>query len=231
MTQNTVSKFLAASLSNKFLEKPTSKKGMVVTVSRDTGCDGVAIVEELVKVLNNDPKQKKNRAKWRFVSKEILDQSAEQLHLNPDRVTRLLNAQDKNLFEEMLLGLSAENYPSDIKIKKTIKNVIQTVAEEGNVIILGRGGVSILEGMKNGLHIKLTAPLEWRVEQVQKAEHVTNTKAGHIVEHADQDRQDMKAFYRGSKITYSDYDLVFNVSTLSNKEIAHCIKEVIVNRS
>jgi cytidylate kinase len=231
MTQNTVSKFLAASLTQKSLARSGKKKGMVITVSRDTGCDGAAIAEQLVKLLNSDTSQKKKNAQWRYVSKEILERSAAELHMHPDKVTRLLNAQEKNLLEEMLLALSSENYPSDLKIKKTIKSVILSVAGEGNVVILGRAAISIIGNADNALHVKLTAPLPWRIEQVQKGEKLTAVKARHYIEQSDHDRQAMKAFYRGSKITYSDYDLVFNVSTLSNIEIARSIKEIIVNRS
>lgn len=231
MAQNSISKFLAANYIQHLTEKPASKKGMVITVSRDAGCDGEAMVELLIKLLNRKVKNKKDKSKWRSISKEVLEKAAEKLNLHPDKVTRLLNAQDRNMFEEMLLGLSAENYPSDIKIKNTIKSVIQSLANKGNVVILGRAGVSILDHSKKTLHIKLTAPLPWRVEHIKEAQGISMAKATKYVAQADEDREALKAFYHGSKITYSDYDLVFNVSTLTQKEIAESIRRLVNARN
>ena len=198
---------------------------MVITVSRDCGCSGTALVRQLVDDLNRISTPKKGD--WRYVSKDILEESARRLKLKPGKVTRLLNAQDKNLFEEMLLGLSSENYPSDLKIKKTLKSVIQAVADEGNVIVLGRGGVAVLHDLDNTIHIKLTAPLDWRVEQVMIDQDIPKAKAKKAVVESDKDRQSLKSFYAGGDIELSDYDMVFNVSKMSQSEIVEAIRSVI----
>ena len=231
MAQNSIAKFLSANYIHTLTEKPVTKKGMVVTISRDAGCDGMPMVDHLIKLLNKKLKLRKGKSKWRSISKEILEQAAEKLNLHPDKVTRLLDAQNKNMFEEMLLGLSAENYHSDIKIKNTIKSVIQALANKGNVVILGRAGVSILEGSKKTLHVKLTAPLPWRIEQIKESQGISKAKATKFAENSDEQRQALKAFYRKRKITYNDYDLVFNVSTLSHKEIAESILRFVINRA
>lgn len=231
MNQATVSKFIAASLSQKARGSHGSREGMVVTISRDTGCEGIVAVEHLVNLLNKYALQKRRKATWHYVSKEILEESAKRLNLHPDKVTRLLNAQDKNLFEEMLLGFSSANYPSDLKIKNTLKDVIQSIADEGNVVILGRGGVSIVEHSERVLHVKLTAPLDWRIKQVQTLENLSPARSKQFIERTDRDRKAMKTFYLGREITYRDYDMVFNVSSLSQEEIAQAIYEVIIHRN
>ncbi len=231
MAQNSIAKFLSANYIQNLKEKPVTKKGMVVTISRDAGCEGELMVDHLIKLLNKRIKLKKGKSKWRSISKEILEQAAEKLNLHPDKVTRLLDAQNKNMFEEMLLGLSAENYPSDIKIKNTIKSVIQSLANKGNVVILGRAGVSILEGSKQTLHVKLTAPLPWRIERIKESQGISKAKATKFAENSDEQRRALKAFYHKRKITYRDYDLVFNMSTLRHKEIAESILRFVINRA
>ena len=197
----------------------------IITVSRDCGCSGQSIVRQLVDELNNVSPP--GKGDWRYVSKEILDESARRLKLKPGKVTRLLNAQDKNLFEEMLLGLSSENYPSDIKIKKTIKSVIEAVANEGNVVILGRGGVAVLGDHKDSLHIKLTAPRAWRIEQMMIDNDISEEKARKAVEESDKDRQSLKSFYAGRDIQLTDYDMVLNVSTLTQDQVVEAIKSAV----
>ena len=231
MAQNSISKYLAANYIQNLKEKPPVKKGMVITISRDSGCNGESLVEFLIKLLNKKAKQNKEKSKWRSISKEALEKAAEKLNMHPDKVTRLLDAQNRNMFEEMLLSLSGENYPSDIKIKNTIKSVIVSLANQGHVIILGRAGVSLLKGSKKTLHVKLTAPLSWRIEQTMAAQGLSKAKATKFMEQADNERQALKAFYNGKPITYSDYDLIFNVSSLSQKEIAGSILKLILSRS
>lgn len=230
MSQNAVSKFLAASLVQQPADRQKDKEGLVITVSRDTGCEGTALVRLLVDELNLTTPSSPH-LNWRFVSKEILEESARQLKLKPGKVTRLLNAQDKNIFQEMLLGLSSENYPSDLKIKKTIKSVIQAVATEGNVVILGRGGIGVIESGERTLHIKLTAPIDWRIEQLAINQDISSQRAKKAVAESDKDRQELKAFYKGKPVSYNDYDVVYNVSTLSQEEIVKSIVSIVRKRN
>jgi len=230
MTQEAVRKFIASSLTRQSREEQALKERIVITISRDTGCEGTTLAENLVGLLNLSARQSKSKATWKYVSREILEQSAEKLNLHPDKVTWLLDVQDKNMLEEMLLGLSSQNYPSDLKIKNTLKSVIKSIAEQGNVVILGRGGVAIIGHTPKTLHVKLTAPLDWRVRQVQNQENLSAEKAKQWIEQSDHDREALKTFYMGRKITYGDYDLVFNMSTLSEEEIAKAIREVVISR-
>ena len=49
-------------------------------------------------------------------------------------------------------------YKSDLKIRTTIAKVIRKFANEGNAIIVGRGGVAITRDIPLSLHIFLEAP-------------------------------------------------------------------------
>ena len=47
-----------------------------------------------------------------------------------------------------------------------IPGEIRNIAKTGYVIIVGRGGVAFANDNPASLHIKLTAPVEWRVERI-----------------------------------------------------------------
>jgi len=52
---------------------------------------------------------------------------------------------------------------SNRKIKKILTDVILTLALQGCLVFVGRGSVAILQGCPHVLHIRIQAPLEWRV--------------------------------------------------------------------
>jgi len=60
--------------------------GPVITISREYGCPAKAIAQRLSEVLS----ERKNAAgqinSWKWYSKEILDESAKQLQLDPSKI-------------------------------------------------------------------------------------------------------------------------------------------------
>jgi len=230
MIQSFLSKYIETKFDEHKLPKRAKSKGLVVTISRETGCDGLPIIEKLVKKLNERKSRIGNVTKWRYVSKEILEKSAKKLHIKPGKLETLLNAQEKSLFDEILLSLSNKNYPNDIKIKKTIKEVIQSASNEGNVIILGRGGIALTQQLKNSLHIRLVAPLEWRINKEAKEFGKSEESAEKHIKISDKLRMDLRDHYFRRKVDNSVYDILFNVSTLKTSEIVNSIYHVIESR-
>ena len=227
MSSNYLLKYLDARFIGELLEPPPQHKGMVVTMSRDTGCDGMPILEEVQKNLNNDLKGINKKHPWSIVSKEIFEKSAKRLNVDVELFEKIENQKDRSFVEEMLNSFSHESYPSDWKIKKTYREIIESVAKEGAVFILGRAGVAIVEHNKRNLHIKVTAPFEWRVKKLMKEYGSTESSAKKHILRSDEKRDDLKKYYMGRKVHFSDYDVVFNEATLTKKQIAQAIQNII----
>lgn len=222
-----LSKYLSARFAGEYSKlNESNQKGLVVTISRDTGCDAAPIAEEVIKHLNSSQKSGK-KPLWQFVSKEIFEKSAKELNIKAETFDTLENTRDKNFVEDILQSFSTEKYPSDYKIKKTYKEIIKSVAKSGGVIILGRGGVAIVNHNHKNLHVKLTAPLEWRVKKVAKEYGTTEAKALKHIKESDAQRDKFKKYYMGRKVQYTDYDVVLNVSSLTKKEIASTIEAMV----
>jgi cytidylate kinase len=220
MNSNFLTKYLDVRFTGELAEPSPEHKGMVITVSRDTGCDGEPIIREVVKQLNAGLTGVSKNHPWQFVSKEIFEKSAKKLHVNVDIFDKLESAKDKTFIEEIINSFSTEQYPSDFRLKKTYKEVIASCEKIGGVVILGRAGVAIVQHSKRNLHIQLTAPLDWRVEKIAKEYGHSKAKALKHVQKSDKQRDDLKKYYMKRKVQYSDYDVVLNVSTLTKKEIS-----------
>lgn len=226
-----LAKYLNARYAGELVNLAAENKGSVVTISRDTGCDGVPIVQETIKLLNSNLKGASKKSPWQFVSKEIFEKSAKELNVKPDIFDNLEDAKDKGLIEDLLESFSKEKYPSDYKIKKTFKEVIQSIEKGRGVIILGRAGVAIVKHNRRNLHIKLTAPLDWRVQKIAKEYSISESKALKHIKESDAQRQKLKKYYMGRKVHYTDYDMVLNVSSLTKKEICSALVSMIEEKS
>lgn len=218
--------------------KPTRKvhkpvktmEGPVITISRDYGCPAKRIAGMLSSSLNRMEIQNDNIARWYWVGKEIMEESARELHLSPELVSEIAESEDKNIVEEILLTLANKYYPGDLKIKKTIGEIIQTYAAKGHVIIVGRGGGSICKDLKKAIHIKLTAPLAWRINDVSRRHGLSMDEAEKKIKTIDHQRELLRKFFSGENANSSSFDVTFNYMTCSEEEIIQSIIKMVEMR-
>jgi cytidylate kinase len=220
MNSSFLAKYLDVRFTGELAGPAPDHKGMVITMSRDTGCDGVPIVKEVIKQLNANLKGISINHPWQFVSKEIFEKSAKKLNVKLDIFEQLEDVKDKSFVEDIINSFSTEQYPSDFKIKRTYKEVIESIERVGGVVVLGRAGVAIVKHRRRNLHVKLTAPLDWRIDKIAKEYGITKAKATKHVNISDKHRDDLTKYYMGRKVQFTDYDVVLNVSSLTKKEIS-----------
>ncbi len=97
-----------------------------------------------------------------------------------------------------------------------LQQLLLQVAEEGNAIIVGRGGQYLIRDHKDAFHVMLVADLEDRVQFMEERYSLSLKKALQVVNREDKRRQN---FYR--LLGKADYDqpdiyhLVMNMSKLS----------------
>ncbi len=214
-------------------KKSNSKKsvGPIVTISRDKGCHAAPIAELLLSRLNGNKNPIIKKTEWRLLSKDILEESAKKLQLNPEKLEEILNKKESSIFEEMLLTLLGDNYPDERKILNTIRDVVLTAAVPGFLLILGRGGMGITRKLPNTFHIKLTAPLDWRIKQLAKNYKCTRKKAIEHIKAIDAKRKHFRSFYFGTETAEDHFDLIFNLSSITPAELVESIYSIIKVRT
>ena len=205
--------------------------GPVVTISREFGCPSKVIGEILIEKINAVLLEKRVKTKWRFISKEILQETAKELHVDPSTIEYVFKYEKKSFFDEILSAQTNKYYKSDKKIRNTIGEVIRTIACQGNVVIIGRGGVAITKDIPHSLHIKLEAPIEWRVLIVSEKYNLDFNKAQEYTIEMDKKRAEFRNCFYGKDNDYTAFDVKFNCMTLTNEEIASTIVKLIEQRS
>lgn len=194
--------------------------GPVITISRQTGCDAVAIAKRLVSCLNKE----NDKVKWKWVDKEILSETARELDTGTHNVESYVKRDQLSGFSEMLMAISGR-YLSDAKVKKTIKEVVLSICREGHVVMVGRGGVSLTRTVKSALHVRLVAPFYWRVENIIRKRDINIEAAEEFVVDTDEKRYKLIINFLDKKPLNLDYlfDVTFNRSSFNVDQIAQTI--------
>jgi len=203
--------------------------GPVVTISREFGCPSKPIAQMLTDTLNKNSIKAAN-PKWKYISKEVVEEAARKLDIKTIEMNYLISSGDKGLVEDLLTSFSP-NYVSSRKIKKILDDVIRTLALQGHLVIVGRGSVAILQGCPHALHIRLQAPLEWRVREIITSRGLKEAEALKITNETDQKRTAMIELLLGRKFDQNLFDVVFNCNTFSKEEIVQSILRIMEVRN
>lgn len=201
----------------------TKVPGPVITISREYGCPGKKIAQKLTEELTRKMFVKGKDIEWRYVTKEILSESAKELEMDPSKIQYVFKYEQKSLLDDILAAHSTKYYKSDRRIRNTIAKVIRNIGCEGHVVIVGRGGVAITHDIQKSLHINIEAPLEWRVLRISEKLNLSLEEAEQYTLNIDRTRKQFRELFEGKNSDYTRFDISLNCMTLSIDEIASII--------
>ena len=216
---------LSKYLDNWYKEDPAKNifPGPVVTLSREVGCPAKKIAADLSEKLNTLKKKHSKDHPWRWIDKEIMMESAKELHVDSSQIQHVFDYKKRGILEDLLLAQSKDYYKSDMKIRTTIAKVIRNFANASNAIIVGRGGVAITRDIPRSLHIYLEAPLEWRALRVADKYNFTIAQARSYSQNIDKKRSGFRDFFQGKGNDYTRFDIKLNCMTLEPNELIDII--------
>ena len=165
------------------LGRAADRTGPVITISRLTGCDGREVAAELVAQLN----LRYNTNRWKWVDKDIIYHAAHELRTDTQRVETYYQGLGMTDISQMIMAFSG-SFVTDSSVKKAIKEVVLSIARDGYAVIIRRGGVAITRDMANAIHVRLVAPVHWRVQNVMKKKGMIIEKAEEYVTQTDEKR-------------------------------------------
>ncbi len=214
---NILLKYMENRFQNKLIDPKRGFfcEGPVVTISRECGCTAINIANMMAEKLTA-----KTGNRWTCLTKEILEHSAKELNLAPEKIEYVFNATEKSTWDEILGALSSKYYQSDRKIKKTIADVVRGFALRGNCIIIGRGGVVLTQNIERSFHIKLHAPLEWRAAQLQEIYKLSTKEMLSYANEIDKKREILRNYFNKQPLPDTVFDVIYNAKNLSDEMIA-----------
>ena len=194
------------------------KKDIIITIGRQFGCGGKRIAEALG-----------NKLGIPVYDHELIIKAAQESGFSAEFFER--SDEKKRFFSltSIFAGSydsATENYMSDKGLFKIQCETIQSIANQGSAIIVGRCSDYVLRDRENTLNVFLTSPLEDRVKRVSETEGVDLVKAEEIVEKQDKNRAEYYNYYTfGNWGVASNYDLCIDSSIAGIEGTADIIIE------
>lgn len=160
-----------------------------VTISRQCGSGAMTIGQMLVTRLND---LGKDEEAWTLWDRQLVEKVSADHHLARD-VVESLEDSGRTWLEDFMAALAVDTDETEAKIYGLVAATIRALAQKGRVIIVGRGGVYITRNMPGGIHLRLVAPLEYRVRYMADQLQLSYEAALAHVQQVDRQRE---AFYR-----------------------------------
>ncbi len=202
----------------RIFSNPETEYGPVVTITREYGCPGKTLADELVYRINREDPP----TKWNWIDKEVLKILARELKLSPSVIDDLQQFEERKLSDYVALIFSSDCFPGDKKIKNTIAEIILTYAQQGHYVIVGRAGHFITGHISRSYHVALKAPLKWRIEHMSQHKNCSYSEAQKLVAEMSEKRQRFLSHFAKGKENRA-FDSVFDCSEISIDEMAEVI--------
>jgi cytidylate kinase len=189
-----------------------SEKRRIITISRQMGSAGREVGRLAAELLG-----------YQFVSREIINQAAQRAG-SPEAALAAID-------ELGLLGLCPSEKDCQAYIE-AVNTVIQELAEEGGIVILGRAGQAILSDRPDVLHVRVIAPAVLRAERVAGQQGISLAGAAAQVEASDRYRRNyLRRYYQQKWDDPNLYDLTINTARISPSEAAGLIYQAAVTEA
>ena len=201
----------------------------VITISRQFGAGGKTLAQKVADKLN-----------YKIAHEEIIEKLAEQAKVSSDVVSafenegrgllrRASNFLTRQRFIDHVMDENRNYMDGEIYID-LLGEIIPEMADEGNIIILGRGAQFILKGRKDACHVLLVAERDDRVRFMQEQYGLSQEKAREAVDRQGERREAlMRLFKRGDYDDATHYNMVINQSKMDLDMAAELVCEMVNN--
>ena len=194
-----------------------------VTISREFGCEGLAVAYKVQELL-----QEKTGTVWGILDRATLDKVISN-HALSEEIFRNLGG--KNSFLDDMMSTILTEWTSDKEHYQLLCNQIVPFARAGNVIIIGVGAGILTQNMPNCHKFRIIAPMEHKIKSFARRHQMTEDEAEKlIVKQQKQRTAFIKDFLNKDVTDVTLYDVIFNSATNTSDQIAEMICYHILSR-
>lgn len=190
-----------------------------ITISREYGCTINPTVLALTEALNDLEEDKE----WHAYDKDLLSKIHEDREVN-EMLLQTIDTEKRNEMTELMRNMLTD-YPPQVSAHIELIKTIRTLAIQGRKIFVGRAGVVITRDMKEGLHLRMIAPLNYRINRVMEMQGIKDRhEAEKLVKKQDVTRHEfMTQYVKFDAHNPASYDLTVNVERFSSEEIVELV--------
>lgn len=206
-------------------KKGKFEKGPCITISRETGAGADVISQKLVEILQKYKKE--NLPDWTIFDRNLIEKVLEDHHL-PKTLSELFDEKKHSSIISFASELLAAQPAIHTLVHKTTQTIL-SLAEIGNVIIIGRAGNLVTAHMTNSFHVRLVAPIEDRIKYVQEHCGYDYKKAVDFLKEDDQERKNyIKTYFHKQIDDPLLYHLILNTRRFNFEHAAKIIADCVL---
>jgi cytidylate kinase len=198
---------------------PDRAKGPFVTISRQSGSGGASLARILARRLNG---QSGEEVSWNVFEGNLTTRMLRS-HQLPAYFARFL-PEDKVSEINASIGEIVGLHPSLYELVQKTNETMRELAQNGNVILVGRGANFATSDLKTGIHVRLVAPEQHRARYLAQLYNMSEKEAFsfNVKRDAARDRY-VKSTFGANVKDSAEYDLVINTARLSLPQAAELI--------
>jgi len=188
-----------------------------ITISREFGCEAYPMAELLRQQLES-----KTGQSWTLMDKGALGRGGQESQSLKKRCCTVW--EEKNRFLDEFMSTFSPRWKSDKDYYRLLSKQIIALAEEGNVIIVGRGAAQVTRRMKNCWHFRMFASSAFKVASIAKRLAIDKSEAEPLVEKRQKERDRfIRDFLDCDPYDLNVYHLIFNNDRSGPAKIADTI--------
>ena len=178
----------------------------IITIYQGASGEGQELAESVAGALG-----------YRCVGREVLVEASRRYGVPEAKLNQIVE-KGPSWWERLLQGLR----PYRIALQAALCEL----AHDGKVVYHGHLGHELLPGIRHVLRVFLTAPIEFRIEQIRARESLTETGARRYIEELDKARSGrLMAMFGADWRDPTRYDLVLNIANMSREGAARLIAD------
>lgn len=225
MPSATMEKYILAQVKywqsqQKKINQPEAESvNQFITISREYGCSGLEIGQELIGILNG---KQETETPWAVYDRQVLDRVMTDMGLT-EHLVKTLTDDARNILTN-LIQTSFSKFPPQVAVYQKLAETIRMLAANGRVVIVGRAGNVITRGMKGGYHARIIATMDFKIETVMKNKNVSRKEAEKLVtENSARRTNYIKEYVNFDVDDPHNYDITINLTKHSVKDCAGII--------
>ena len=197
----------------------------VITISREFGAGG----KTLGTILSE-------KTGYSLIDQGMIEKVAQEANVSPEWIKSIEN-ESRGWLTKFMFGkgpyrvgysdsviLNQDGYVDGHVYVELLQKIMPKIADEGNTIIIGRGGQYILKDREDAIHLLLVAKLEDRVKFMENTYNMSERQASMIVERMNKRRGNFFQYF-GVKDFNSPvlYHMILNMSKITMDKAAEIV--------
>jgi len=188
-----------------------------ISIAQQVGAECVSLPQRLADVLNEGSRA----PKWSHWDQELIEKVSTDSKI-PAELIASLDTAAYSWVDDILCGISGR--PDELIVFHRLKEAFRELACSGHVILVGHGSTYMTHDLATGLHLRLIAPMDFRIEKLAARLNLPAHKAAQRLRRLDKRRKAFfTRFWPGRPLGPETFAAVINIAELDEERVTRAV--------